>query len=74
MICGLFYQNVSNDIGGFQNRLGTSALRSALNLVLCLPCLSGAGAFFFMLALFGFSCLSSVGLFANERILFMRER
>ncbi|THH03355.1 hypothetical protein EW146_g10457, partial [Bondarzewia mesenterica] len=31
-------------------------------------------AFFFMLALFGFSCLSSLGLFANERILFMRER
>jgi hypothetical protein len=33
-----------------------------------------AGAFFFTLALFGFSCLSSLGLFANERILFMRER
>jgi hypothetical protein len=32
------------------------------------------GAFFFTLALFGFSCLSSLGLFANERILFMRER
>ncbi|KAG6811944.1 hypothetical protein H0H93_014097, partial [Arthromyces matolae] len=25
-------------------------------------------------SLFGFSCLSSLGLFANERILFMRER
>jgi hypothetical protein len=33
-----------------------------------------AGVFFFTLALFGFSCLSSLGLFANERILFMRER
>ena len=43
----------SNDISGFQNRLGI---------------------FFFTLALFGFSCLSSLGLFANERILFMRER
>ena len=32
------------------------------------------GFFFFTLALFGFSCLSSLGLFANERILFMRER
>ncbi|EIW84405.1 hypothetical protein CONPUDRAFT_80755 [Coniophora puteana RWD-64-598 SS2] len=32
------------------------------------------GIFFFTLALFGFSCLSSLGLFANERILFMRER
>ncbi|KAJ2916380.1 hypothetical protein MD484_g4023, partial [Candolleomyces efflorescens] len=30
--------------------------------------------FFFTLALFGFSCLSSLGLFANERVLFMRER
>jgi ABC-type multidrug transport system ATPase subunit len=32
------------------------------------------GIFFFTLALFGFSCLSSLALFANERILFMRER
>lgn len=53
LLCGLFYHNVSDDIGGFQNRLGV---------------------FFFTLALFGFSCLSSLGLFANERILFMRER
>jgi len=35
---------------------------------------ASAGVFFFTLALFGFSCLSSLGLFANERILFMRER
>ncbi|KIJ67151.1 hypothetical protein HYDPIDRAFT_109174 [Hydnomerulius pinastri MD-312] len=53
LICGLFFHNVSNDIAGFQNRLGI---------------------FFFTLTLFGFSCLSSLGLFANERILFMRER
>jgi ABC-type multidrug transport system ATPase subunit/ABC-type multidrug transport system permease subunit len=53
VICGLFVHNVTNDIAGFQNRLGI---------------------FFFSLALFGFSCLSSLGLFANERILFMRER
>ncbi|KAF7324655.1 ABC transporter protein [Mycena kentingensis (nom. inval.)] len=53
LICGLFFHNVTNDISGFQNRLGL---------------------FFFTLALFGFSCLSSLGLFANERILFMRER
>ncbi|KAF8072240.1 hypothetical protein FPV67DRAFT_1484538 [Lyophyllum atratum] len=53
LICGLFFHNVTNDIAGFQNRLGI---------------------FFFSLALFGFSCLSSLGLFANERILFMRER
>ncbi|KAL4246441.1 ABC transporter domain-containing protein [Abortiporus biennis] len=32
------------------------------------------GMFFFTLALFGFSSLSSLTLFANERILFMRER
>lgn len=32
------------------------------------------GVFFFTLALFGFSCLSSLSLFANERLLFMRER
>lgn len=53
LVCGLFFHNVTNDISGFQNRLGI---------------------FFFTLALFGFSCLSSLGLFANERILFMRER
>ncbi|KAF8632743.1 hypothetical protein AX15_001712 [Amanita polypyramis BW_CC] len=53
VFCGLFFRNVTNDIAGFQNRLGL---------------------FFFTLALFGFSCLSSLGLFANERILFMRER
>lgn len=32
------------------------------------------GLFFFILALFGFSCLTSLGVFANERMLFMRER
>ncbi|EJF64891.1 hypothetical protein DICSQDRAFT_159875 [Dichomitus squalens LYAD-421 SS1] len=53
VICGFFFQNITNDIAGFQNRLGI---------------------FFFTLALFGFSCLSSLNLFANERILFMRER
>ncbi|KAK7006194.1 ABC transporter protein [Favolaschia claudopus] len=53
LICGLFFHNITNDISGFQNRLGL---------------------FFFTLALFGFSCLSSLGLFANERILFIRER
>jgi hypothetical protein len=49
---GLFY-GVSDDIGGFQNRLGF---------------------FFFTLAVFGFSCLSSLGIFYHERVLFMRER
>jgi len=53
LICGFLFQNVTNDIGGFQNRLGV---------------------FFFTLALFGFSCLSSLGLFANERLLYIRER
>jgi hypothetical protein len=33
-----------------------------------------SGLFFFALALFGFSCLSILGIFANERLLFMRER
>ncbi|KAF9074158.1 hypothetical protein BDP27DRAFT_1444427 [Rhodocollybia butyracea] len=53
LFCGVFYRNITNDIAGFQNRLGF---------------------FFFTLALFGFSCLSSLGLFSNERILFIRER
>ncbi|KZT23139.1 hypothetical protein NEOLEDRAFT_1096591 [Neolentinus lepideus HHB14362 ss-1] len=53
LFCGFFFHNVTNDIAGFQNRLGV---------------------FFFTLALFGFSSLSSLSLFANERLLFMRER
>ncbi|PWN48384.1 hypothetical protein IE53DRAFT_200044 [Violaceomyces palustris] len=32
------------------------------------------GLFFFILSLFGFSCLTSLGVFANERALFVRER
>ncbi|KAG8929386.1 hypothetical protein FRC03_008981 [Tulasnella sp. 419] len=53
LLCGALFRNVTNDISGFQNRLGL---------------------FFFTLAMFGFACLSSLNLFANERILFMRER
>ncbi|WVQ97528.1 hypothetical protein IAU59_004642 [Kwoniella sp. CBS 9459] len=52
-LCGFFFYKVTNDIPGFQNRLGL---------------------FLFILSLFGFSCLSSLGIFANERMLFMRER
>jgi hypothetical protein len=70
VLCGLFYHRVSDDIGGFQNRLGEYALGSDWGWVDAYF----AGVFFFTLALFGFSCLSSLGLFANERILFMRER
>lgn len=32
------------------------------------------GIFLFTLALFGFSCLTTLSLFAHERLLFMRER
>jgi len=53
LLCGFFFYGVTNDIPGFQNRLGL---------------------FLFILALFGFSTLSSLGVFANERMLFMRER
>ena len=44
---------MTDDIKGFQNRLGI---------------------FFFSLALFGFSCLTSLTVFATERLLFLRER
>ncbi|PWN42701.1 hypothetical protein IE81DRAFT_119342 [Ceraceosorus guamensis] len=53
VLSGLLYANVTNDIAGFQNRLGL---------------------FFFILSLFGFSTLTSLGLFAEERALFVRER
>ncbi|ANB13836.1 putative ATP-dependent permease ADP1 [Sugiyamaella lignohabitans] len=53
VFCGVLYFNVTNDISGFQNRLGL---------------------FFFLLALFGFSTLTTLQLFAEERIIFIRER
>lgn len=53
LFCGFLYYNVSNDISGFQNRLGL---------------------FFFILALFGFSSLTGLHSFAQERIIFIRER
>ncbi|OAQ28895.1 ABC transporter [Linnemannia elongata AG-77] len=53
LLCGALFYNVTNDIPGFQNRMGV---------------------FFFMCALFGFSCLSILPSFAQERILFVRER
>lgn len=53
LFCGYLYYNVSNDISGFQNRLGL---------------------FFFVLALFGFSSLTGLHSFAQERIIFIRER
>lgn len=53
IFCGVLYFNISNDISGFQNRLGL---------------------FFFLLALFGFSTLTTLHLFAEERLIFVRER
>lgn len=50
---GYLFFNLSDDIKGFQNRLGL---------------------FFFLLALFGFSTLTTLAVFAEERLLFMRER
>ncbi|KAK0387167.1 hypothetical protein NLU13_5480 [Sarocladium strictum] len=50
---GYLFYGLTNDIKGFQNRLGL---------------------FFFLLALFGFSTLTSLTVFAQERLLFVRER
>jgi ABC-type multidrug transport system ATPase subunit len=50
---GFLYFNITDDIPGFQNRLGL---------------------FIFLLALFGFSTLTSLTVFAPERLLFVRER
>ena len=35
---------------------------------------SASGVFFFTLALFGFASLTILGIFANERLLYMLER
>lgn len=53
LFCGYLYYNITNDISGFQNRLGL---------------------FFFILALFGFSSLTGLHSFSQERIIFLRER
>lgn len=50
---GFLFYGLTDDLKGFQNRLGF---------------------FFFLLALFGFSTLSSLTAFAPERLLFLRER
>ena len=50
---GFLFYGLTDDIKGFQNRLGV---------------------FFFLLALFAFSTLTSLTVFAPERLLFVRER
>ena len=50
---GFCFYGLTDDLKGFQNRLGF---------------------FFFLLALFGFSTLTSLNVFAPERLLFVRER
>jgi len=53
VLVGVLFYGLTDDLKGFQNRLGF---------------------FFFLLALFGFSTLSSLTVFAPERLLFVRER
>lgn len=53
VLCGYLFYGLTDDIKGFQNRLGL---------------------FFFILALFGFSTLTSLTVFSTERLLFLRER
>ncbi|OAA55022.1 ABC transporter [Niveomyces insectorum RCEF 264] len=53
VLSGFLFYGLTNDIAGFQNRLGL---------------------FFFVLALFGFSTLTSLSVFSSERLLFVRER
>ena len=53
VLCGYCYFDLTNDIKGFQDRLGL---------------------LFFILALFGFSNLTSLAVFSSERVVFLRER
>lgn len=53
VLSGWLFYGLTDDIGGFQNRLGL---------------------FFFLLALFGFSTLTSLNVFSAERLIFVRER
>jgi ABC-type multidrug transport system ATPase subunit len=50
---GFLFYGLTDDIAGFQNRLGL---------------------FIFLLSLFGFSTLTTLYIFATERLLFVRER
>ncbi|KAL8286472.1 hypothetical protein RQP46_004489 [Phenoliferia psychrophenolica] len=52
-ICAFLFRGLTDDIPGFQNRMGL---------------------IFFVLSIFGFSCLSTINAFATERLLFTRER
>jgi ABC-type multidrug transport system ATPase subunit/ABC-type multidrug transport system permease subunit len=53
VLSGFLYYGITDDLPGFQDRMGL---------------------FFFLLALFGFSTLTSLTVFATERLLFVRER
>lgn len=53
VLSGYLFYGLTDDIPGFQNRMGL---------------------FFFVLALFGFSTLTSLTVFTAERLLFVRER
>ena len=53
VLIGFLFYGLTDDLGGFQNRLGF---------------------FFFLLALYGFSTLTSLNVFAPERLIFVRER
>ena len=53
VLSGFLFYGLTDDIKGFQDRLGL---------------------FFFVLALFGFSTLTSLTVFSSERLLFVRER
>ena len=53
VLCGYLFYGLTNDIKGFQDRLGL---------------------LFFLLALFGFSTLTSLTVFSSERLIFLRER
>lgn len=53
VLSGYLFYGLTDDIAGFQNRLGL---------------------FFFLLALFGFSTLTTLSVFASERLIFVRER
>ena len=53
VFAGYLFYGLTDDIPGFQDRMGI---------------------FFFVLALFGFSTLTSLTVFSSERLLFVRER
>jgi len=88
LFAGGIFNDVSNNLAGFQNRMGVSLFFSVVHFLLCastkeiylrtaLSCLAQTTlplqAFYFTLSFFAFASFSSMDIFVRERHIFVRE-